>query len=87
MSAPYGLNIDTDQFVDTFNADFYDPSPWDYIPQADFTPMDAMPTPAPAMGAPVMLVLVISTSFYESITYYDDLPYLLPTCFSFIAAL
>lgn len=54
MSAPYGLDIDTDQFVDTFNADFYDPSPWDYIPQANFTPMDAMPMPAPAMGAPVI---------------------------------
>ena len=34
-----------------------------------------------------MLVLVISTSSYESITYYDGLPYLLPTFFSFIAAL
>jgi len=54
MSAPYGLDIDTDQFVDTFNADFYDPSPWDYIPQADFIPMDATPTPAPSMGAPVI---------------------------------
>ena len=35
----------------------------------------------------VLLVLVISTSSYDSITYYDGLPYLLPTCFSFIAAL
>jgi len=34
-----------------------------------------------------VLVLVISTSCYDSITYYDGLPYLLPTCFSFIAAL
>jgi len=34
-----------------------------------------------------MLVLVISTSSYDSITYYHGLPYLLPTCFSFIAAL
>jgi len=34
-----------------------------------------------------LLVLVISTSSYDSITYYDGLPYLLPTCFSFIAAL
>jgi len=38
-------------------------------------------------GMANLLVLVISTSSYESITYYDDLPYLLPTCFSFIAAL
>jgi len=35
----------------------------------------------------ILLVLVISTSSYESITYYHGLPYLLPTCFSFIAAL
>jgi len=34
-----------------------------------------------------VLVLVISTSSYDSITYYHGLPYLLPTCFSFIAAL
>jgi len=34
-----------------------------------------------------MLVLVIFTSSYDSITYYDGLPYLLPSCFSFIAAL
>ena len=27
-----------------------------------------------------MLVLVIPTSSYDSITYYDGLPYLLPTC-------
>jgi len=33
-----------------------------------------------------MLVLVICTS-YDSITYYHGLPYLLPTCYSFIAAL
>jgi len=35
----------------------------------------------------LLLVWVISTSSYDSITYYDGLPYLLPTCFSFIAAL
>ena len=35
----------------------------------------------------LLLVLVISTSSYDSITYYHGLPYLLPTCFSFIAAL
>jgi len=34
-----------------------------------------------------LLVLVISTSSYDSITYYHGLPYLLPSCFSFIAAL
>jgi len=35
----------------------------------------------------ILLVLVISTSSYDSITYYHGLLYLLPTCFSFIAAL
>ena len=41
----------------------------------------------PAVETQAVLVLVISTSCYDSITYYDGLPYLLPTCFSFIAAL
>ena len=49
--------------------------------QSTFGPHD------PIADAKHLLVLVISTSSYESITYYDDLPYLLPTCFSFIAAL
>ena len=53
MAAPYGLDIDifNDQFVHTFNADFHDPSPWDYTPQTDFTSMDT--TPASSMGVPV----------------------------------
>jgi len=40
-----------------------------------------------AVAGILLLVLVISTSSYDSITYYDGLPYLLPSCFSFIAAL
>ena len=35
----------------------------------------------------VLLVLMISTFFHDSIAYYHGLPYLLPICFSFIAGL
>ena len=55
-------------------------------PRRANTPRRVLTLPTRPLMHP-LLVLVISTPSYDSITYYHGLPYLLPTCFSFIAAL
>jgi len=55
-----------------------------WVPLTDSPPLILVTSATPP---PLLLVLVISTSSYDSITYYHGLPYLLPTCSSFITAL